>query len=184
MIRGVLIAIAASGHLLVLSVDARAELSPREVFRGLLAQQFEASDAVTHEELRLDEAARARVERRLGYRLDRDRYTFYVARTGGRVDGYAYLGLERSLHATFLFAMFFDTQGRVSRAEVVEYREDRGGEIRSRRFLEQFEGRHTGSGFRPGRDVDMVTGASVSSVAMIRGAELAAVLVEELRRSE
>ena len=60
------------------------------------------------------------------------------------------------------------------------YREPRGDEVRDPRFRKQFEGKTAQDPLRLGRDIDAVSGATVSSASLATGVHRAAVLVEEL----
>lgn len=172
---------------LLLAGLAFALLLPRpalaEVFytvRGLLSEQFRTSARVSYVQVHPSREQRAQVQARLGGRaLAKDDYTFYVATTGSRVDGYALFDEERGQHELISFATFFDAGGRVTRVEVLAYREPYGDGIRAERFRRQFLGRSAQSGFDSGRDIDAVSGASISSRSMCAGVQRASVLLEE-----
>lgn len=156
---------------------ARAEefFTPRE----LLSQQFHGSDRVSYVRVTLSAAQRARVEARLGRTLPKSNYTFFVAATGSKVDGYALFDDELGQHEPISFATFFDTDGHVTRVEVVAYREPFGDGIRTERFRKQFIGRSVRSHFRPDSDIDAVSGATISSRSMCIGVERATALFDE-----
>lgn len=148
--------------------------------RALLAEQFRSSEHVRFVRVAPQVAERASIERKLGRALPRGEYTFYVATTGGHVDGYALFDDERGQHELISFATFFDARGQITRVEVVTYREPYGDGIRSARFREQFVGRTAASGFRPEDDIDAVSGATISSRAMCLGVKRASVLLDQL----
>jgi Na+-translocating ferredoxin:NAD+ oxidoreductase RnfG subunit len=147
--------------------------------RELLSEQFRQSERVTHVKVRPNSVQRERIERRLGRSLGRSEYTFYVAMSGGRVDGYALFDDERGQHEPISFATFFDTHGQVTRVEIVAYREPYGDGIRGERFRRQFVGKNATSGYRPDQDVDAISGATISSRSMCAGVERATVLLSE-----
>jgi len=57
----------------------------------------------------------------------------------------------------------------VRRAEVLEYRADRGRQVRSPEFTSQFAGKCAGDPVQPGNDIHAATGATLSSRAMAEG---------------
>ncbi|MBL4888787.1 MAG: FMN-binding protein [Candidatus Lindowbacteria bacterium] len=64
-----------------------------------------------------------------------------------------------------------NTNGAISRVDLLVYREPYGGEIESRRFMRQFEGKNLGnSKLRVNRDVIHIVGATISSKSAARGA--------------
>jgi Na+-translocating ferredoxin:NAD+ oxidoreductase RnfG subunit len=160
-----------------LPLPARAEAF--FTLRELLATHFKSSARVTYVQVRPNAEQRQHVERRLGRALSKRDYTFYVATTGSRVDGYALFDEERGQHELISFGTFFDAEGRVTRVEVLAYREPYGDGIRAERFRKQFVGRRANSGFSPERDIDAISGASISSRSMCAGVERASVLLDE-----
>lgn len=148
--------------------------------RALLAEQFRASERVTYVRVAPQGVERAAIEHRLGRPLPRGEYTFYVASTRGRVDGYALFDDERGQHELISFGTFFDAHGRITRVEVMAYREPYGDGIRSERFRHQFVGRTSASGFRPNDDIDAISGATISSRAMCVGVKRASVILEQM----
>lgn len=168
--------LAVSFPLLPRNVHAQIFFSIRE----LLSTQFRASQRVSHAVVHLTDAQRARIEARLGHRLARDEYTIFIAATGEHVDGYAVFDAERGQHELIDFASFFDAQGHVTGVEVVQYREPYGDGVRASRFRDQFRGRTASSDFRPGHEIDIISGATISSRSLCVGVQRAAVLIDEL----
>jgi len=145
--------------------------------RGLLADQFRQSEVVDFKRVQLSARAREQIEQELGEKLDKGEYIFYVAHSGESIDGYALFDREIGQHEYIDFAVFFDPRGRVTRVEVVAYREPYGDAIRSHRFREQFVGKAADSGFRPGKDIDIVSGATLSARAMAKAVQRASLLL-------
>jgi electron transport complex protein RnfG len=148
--------------------------------RAVLTAFFPKSERVTYRTLVLDPPLRARLQQRLGYAPARDRYTIFVAQTQGRVDGYAVIDDEMGLHQPITFATRLSTRGIIDRVEIMIYREPRGDEVRDARFRKQFEGKTAQDPLRLDRDVDAVSGATISSAATAVAVRRAAVLVEAL----
>jgi Na+-translocating ferredoxin:NAD+ oxidoreductase RnfG subunit len=163
-------------------VPARAGAEVFHTVRGLLADQFKSSERVSFVKVRPNAAQQRRIQSQLGRALPAQEYTFYVAQSAGRVDGYALFDEERGQHEPISFATFFDAAGKVSkvtRVEVVAYREPYGDGIRAQRFRALFVGRHARSGFAPDRDIDAISGATISSRSMCLAVQRAALLLHE-----
>lgn len=69
---------------------------------------------------------------------------------------------------TYLVA--FDTTGVILTLEVLKYRESHGGEVQSPLFREQFEGKSHRDPLRVGKDIRNISGATISSRSLTRGA--------------
>jgi Na+-translocating ferredoxin:NAD+ oxidoreductase RnfG subunit len=147
--------------------------------RGLLAEQFRQSELVDFQRIQLSDERRAGLERQLGEKLEKSEYIFYVARSANHVDGYALFDREIGQHEYIHFATFFDPDGRVTRVEVVAYREPYGEGIRSKRFRKQFVGKEAASGFKPGHDIDVISGATLSARAMAKAVKRATLLLHD-----
>jgi hypothetical protein len=148
--------------------------------RDVLADFFHSSDKVTFRKFDLDAGQRARLEARLGYPLPKGSYTVFVASTHDRVDGYAVIDEELGQHLPITFAVKVSPAGAVERQEIVAYREARGDEVRDGRFRAQFVGKTARDALRPGDDVVVISGATISSRAMATGVRRALLLVDEL----
>jgi Na+-translocating ferredoxin:NAD+ oxidoreductase RnfG subunit len=151
--------------------------------RDLLAQHFHDSERVSYVRVHPDDAQRAALETRLGRALPKPEYTFFVAQSHGHTDGYALFDEQLGLHEPISFATFFDPEGRVTRVEVVAYREPYGDGVRAERFRKQFVGRNAQSKFRPGDDIDAISGATISSRSLCVGVERAVALFDAALRS-
>jgi hypothetical protein len=147
--------------------------------RDLLADFFHTSARVSFQKVELRGELRTRIEGRLGYALGRDSYTVFVATSGQRIDGYAVFDEENGEHLPITFAVKLSPQGAVERQEVVVYREPRGEEVRDERFRRQFVGKTARDALRAGDDVQVVSGATISSRSMAVGVRRALVIVEE-----
>lgn len=159
------------------SPDAHAE-TKYFTTRGVLKQFFPDSDKVTYVRFTPTRVQRAALAKRLGYKLARGSYVFYVAKTGDKVDGYAFIDDEIGQHLPITFAVRLSPDGVVERQEVMVYREPRGDEIRSARFRKQFEGKTIRDPIRATEDIDCVSGATISSHAMAVGVRRAVVLFD------
>lgn len=148
--------------------------------RDLLADFFRASQSVTYKKVQIDEVEKARLQHRLGYVPDKASYTFYVASSGGRVDGYAFIDEQKGEHLPITFAVKLSPEGRIERQEVVVYREARGDEVRDEKFRHQFVGKTARDAIDTDQDIMAVSGATISSRAMAVGVKRAVVLFDEL----
>ena len=103
-----------------------------------------------------------------------------MATTHGKIDGYAVVDDEQGLHQPITFATRLSPRGMVERVEIMVYREPRGDEVRDVRFRKQFQGKTSQDPLRLNRDIDAVSGATVSSASLAVGVRRATILVEEL----
>lgn len=170
------IALVAAAVALAVSTPAVAKVY--HTVKELLAEQFKSASKVGYERIAVTTDQKTELERRLKRRLPKNDYVVYVALQDGEPEGYAVFDQERGQHELIDFATFFDAQGIVSRTEVMAYRENYGHEIRRESFRRQFIGRSADSGYVVGKDIDAISGATISADSMSRVVHRAAVLLD------
>ena len=148
--------------------------------RTILAEFFPRSQSVTFERFDLTAEQRERLTSILGYPPRKLSYTIYIAKTASVVDGYAIIDEEKGQHLPITFAVQLSRDGVVQRQELMVYRERYGDEIRDQRFRQQFVGKSARTPLREGEEIIAVSGATISSRAMVIGVRRALVLLDEL----
>lgn len=137
------------------------EESRRELFPGF--------DSIAADTLFLDEKLAAEAAAQLKSPVEERRVGFERILGKQGVAGYIYRGRELGKVERMDFAVALDAEGRVKRVLLTAYRESIGGEVKSRRFMKQFEGKRFGNTLQVGRDIDGITGATLSSRAVTLG---------------
>jgi Na+-translocating ferredoxin:NAD+ oxidoreductase RnfG subunit len=89
----------------------------------------------------------------------------------GESRGIAILDHAMGKTQPFSFIVIFDPSGSVRSVRVVKYREQYGGGIQGKGFLRQFEDKNRDSTFVLGKDIDGVSGSTISSHSITRGVE-------------
>jgi len=132
---------------------------------------------VRQETIKLTSVQKEQVEKLLGSGIREDAYTVWIGEKDDEPAGYAVIldviGKERPI--TFMVAV--SPEGKVSGLEVLVYRESRGSEIRSKRFMKQFVEKTIAAPLMLGRDVDSISGATLSSRSTAHAAKKALALV-------
>ena len=86
--------------------------------------------------------------------------------------------LGKSLPITFLSC--FNSDGKLIKAHIVKYREDYGYEVGNKHWLNQFIGLGVNSDFIIGKNIDGISGATISVNSVTRGINRSAIIVEHL----
>ncbi len=140
---------------------------------------FKDSGKVQESRIELDEKAAIAIETRLKEKLASREITFYEGEKNGRSTGYALVLEEIGKFRPITFMIRISPEGKFENAVVMVYRECRGSEIRSKRFIRQFRGKRSVHPIRINKDVINITGATMSVMAMTKVVRRALVLVEE-----
>ena len=77
-------------------------------------------------------------------------------------DGYFFVDEVIGKHDLITYAVAIGTDGKVRQVEILEYRESYGGEIRSAGWRRQFTGRSHADPVQIGRDIQNISGATLS----------------------
>lgn len=143
-----------------------------------------AAEQVREETVTLTDAQRERLYALLGSRVRDRAVTFWIGLQGDRPASYAtvldVIGKEQPI--TFMVAV--SPEGAVQAVEVLAYRESQGSEIRSTRFMRQFTGKTLAAPLKLGRDIDSISGASLSSRSTAYAVRKALALVDVVYREK
>lgn len=128
------------------------------VVRGL----FPEADAVTARDVLLSDEAAARLERVARARVKERLVTFYTARRGGAVAGYAVIHAHVVRTKRETLALAFEPDGRIRRVSILAFLEPE--EYRpSERWLAQLAGKGSADRLAVGDDLAPITGATLSA---------------------
>jgi hypothetical protein len=87
----------------------------------------------------------------------------WKALSGERLLGLFVLDHVIGKHLYIDYAVALDTSGKVTRVDILQYRESYGGEVREPSWLAQFIGKTSSSPLKVGVDIRNISGATLSS---------------------
>ena len=82
------------------------------------------------------------------------------------------------------FLVLFDTKGSITNVHIVKYREEYGGQISNQTWLEQFNGSNWNSSFQVGKDIDGISGATISVNSITKGIKKTALIYYKILKNE
>ncbi len=139
---------------------------------------FKDSKEVIKEEHVISPEIQEQAKKILGYDLVKSNYTFFIGKTEGKVDGYALIDEEVGKVMPITFITRINPDGKVAQVEIMIYRESHGGEVATKRFLSQFKTKSFNAELRLDKNIIHVTGATLSSYALVKGVRRALVLYQ------
>lgn len=104
----------------------------------------------------------------------------YRAYRGGERIGYAMVLEERGKYRPITFMVGVDRDFSVEGVAVMVYREDRGDEVRHKRFLRQYRDKTLDDPIRTHRDIVNITGATISVTSLNVGVRRALATLREV----
>ncbi|HKY62648.1 MAG TPA: FMN-binding protein [bacterium] len=156
----------------IASAQTTVYLTPADALKLI----FKDSQEVIKEDHPVSAEQRQKAQALLGYDLPKGQYTFYLGRSGGQVDGYAIIDEQVGKVQPITFVTRIEPQGNVSAVEIMVYRESHGGDVASKRFLNQFKQKSLNSELRLHGDIVNISGATLSSHALVVGVKRALAL--------
>jgi len=111
----------------------------------------------------------AAIEQRSGQKVRTRGEQVWRAEANGRLLGYFIVDYVIGKHEAIDYSVALGPDGRVKRVEILEYRESYGGEIANRDWLVQFAGKSSSDGLKPGSDIRIISGATLSSRHITEG---------------
>lgn len=67
------------------------------------------------------------------------------------------------------FLVILHNSGKINAVRIIKYREAYGGSISNTGWLNQFTGKNAKSGYEAGKDIDAISGATISVNALAKG---------------
>ncbi len=155
-------------RILVIPLAAAAVSSPAYAIVYLSVPQAQqlmfAGQALTALPLTLSSADIAAIERDSGVKVYPGSLRVWKA-----ADGYFCTDSVIGKHDLIDYAVALSGDGKVRQVEILEYREAYGGEVRNAHWRSQFVGRHHGDPVTVGRDIQNISGATLSSQHLTEG---------------
>lgn len=147
-------------------------LKPAEALKLI----FSDSQEVHKEDKTLTAEQAGEFQKLTGYDPRQNTYSFYLGKSDGKINGYALIDEEVGKVLPITFVTRIDPAGKVEAVEVMVYRESHGGEVKSRRFLNQFKEKGLNDEIRLHGNIVNITGATLSSRALVVGVNRALAL--------
>jgi FAD:protein FMN transferase len=167
--------IAASAAILGSAVPAAAETYLTEA--QALAVILGEGTIPRREDRTLDANLRARLEHETNVKFPGPAYTFFLTGPPNQPQKFAIVMNEIGKTEPITFMVGINDQGKVTEVVIMVFRENRGWEVKEKRFLNQFKGKTVRSPIRVEEDIINYTGATLSSKAVARGVKRALALV-------
>jgi len=160
------------------------ELPPDGVLwapEALLRDFFPASERVAYQLVSLTPEEQTQLAALTRVELENDTQLLFVAQTGARIDGYAFLSEADSDRTPAAFGVQLGIDGRVKRVEVMRLLDREQQEVLDPRFVHQFEGRTFTEAPRLHRRVEAPLKCTSACTAATRTVRRALFLVSRTR---
>lgn len=145
---------------------------------------FPESTAAVRKDLDLSAADLAAISKALGRRVDVRSYAYLEVKTPKGTAGVIFLLDVIGESQPITFAVGVTADGALQDIQVMVYREPQGEAIQEKRFRKQFVGKRSRDPITLDKDIDAISGATISSRSATFAARKALLLAEVLRGRE
>ena len=119
--------------------------------------------------LKLDKQMKKKVENTVKQKFYKDKLYYWTITEGDSTKAYAFLDnvIGKSMPITFMVILNID--GEIENVNVIKYREAYGSEVGSKSWLQQFINFNNNSDYNIGKDIDGISGATISVKSISKG---------------
>ncbi len=155
------------------SIKEEAESSVKNIFGDQIILNFE--------KFKLPKDLKNSIAKEAQQRFFREEVYLWKATKGDSSLGFAILDnvLGKAMPITFL--VIFDNEGKVLSSEIIKYREAYGGQVGNENWNEQFIGKNAESPFKVGKDIDGISGATISVNSVSKGIQKLCLLAKAIK---
>ncbi|PKQ63203.1 hypothetical protein BZG02_10640 [Labilibaculum filiforme] len=102
-------------------------------------------------------------------------------KVSNKLIGFACFASSKGKNDFFDYMIVFNEKIEIQKVVVLIYRSSYGGEIMAKSWLNQFEGKVRGEEMEFGKDIDGISGATISAPSMAKGVKSISLLLSELK---
>lgn len=135
---------------------------------------------VQYEKVKIEQNQKKEIETKVGQKFFSDEIHLYKIFIDKSLSGFALLDNVYGKSLPITFIVMFDTNGKILCSEIIKYREPYGGAIQSKEWNNQFKGKDHTSEFLVGKDVNSISGATISVNAVTKGINKLVFLIKSL----
>jgi Na+-translocating ferredoxin:NAD+ oxidoreductase RnfG subunit len=150
--------------IVVFSARARAETLVD--LKTYLKEQLSGAEVMSKETFSMTPAQKQELAK-VAQDISEDTFTFYYGKDkGGKLQKACAVIAQAGKEGPMRVGSCFDPAGKVLSVTILEFQEERGQKVKEQSFLKQFVGKTIASGFQVGKDIDGISGATISSKAV------------------
>jgi electron transport complex protein RnfG len=155
-----------------LSMSAHAETVME--LKTFLKEELSGSTAMSKETFPLT-AEQKKALTKIAANATDDSFVFYYAKSAkAAIEKACTVVPQQGKEGPMTIGICFDPNGFVKKVSILEFSEERGRPVKDQTFLKQFSGQKVSAAFEVGKDIDAISGATISSKAVSEAVRKAA----------
>ena len=148
--------------------------------KDILISTFGKNSTIKFAKYEIEKNAATKIEKQVKQKFFDSSVYYYQIINNYKINGYALLDnvYGKSLPITFL--VLFDNAGNIISSQIVKYREQYGGSVKNPQWNEQFIGKNYSSSFEVGKEINSISGATISVNSVTKGIQKLTLLIKEI----
>jgi len=135
---------------------------------NVIKSYYKQDIKLINKEFIISSSIKSKIENEIKQRFYRNKIYYWVIENSGKLN---YALLDNSIGKTMpiTFLVIFDDKMEIIHSSIIKYRESHGGEVSGKKWLAQFNGMKRNSNYKFGKEIDGITGATISVKSITKG---------------
>lgn len=136
--------------------------------------------SIEYEKVKIDNELKIQLEREVGQKFFSDEVYFYKIQRDQKKIGFALLDNVYGKSLPITFIVMYDLNRQIKCSEIIKYREPYGGAVQNKEWNNQFKGKTSDSELVVGKDIQSISGATISVNSVTKGIKKLTLLLKSL----
>ena len=141
----------------------------KEASETYILKQFPKDIKIKMHTLPINKKIKSTVQNQAKQKFYRNKLYYWNISTKDSTIAYAFLDNVKGKSMPITFMVILDRRGNVIHSTIIKYREGYGGEVGNERWLAQFNHYSPDSSYKVGKDIDAISGATISVNSVTKG---------------
>ena len=141
----------------------------QEASETYILKQFPKDIKIKMHTLPINKKMKSTVQNQAKQKFYRDKLYYWNISTMDSTIAYAFLDNVKGKSMPITFMVILDMRGNIIYSTIIKYREGYGGEVGNKRWLAQFNHYNPDSLYKVGKDIDAISGATISVNSITKG---------------
>lgn len=128
----------------------------------------------------INEKIKNNIERQVKQRFNNDFVYLYKITSNEKIVSLGVLDNVYGKAMPITFMVLFDLKGKIISTNIIKYREQYGGAVSNKEWLNQFKEKNYQSGFATGKDISGISGATISVKSVSAGINKLSLLIDHI----
>ena len=143
--------------------------------------QFSKEINISMHTYKLNKTTKTLVQNQAKQVFFKDKLYYWNITNNDTTIAYAFLDNVKGKSMPITFMVIMNLDGSIKNSAIIKYREACGGEIGNKRWLQQFIGKNNDSKYEIRKEIDGITGATISVHSVSKGIKKIAILYDHVK---